>query len=156
MIGISLTWSQQSMVWKLARCEIVKRSGPSDHQERGPLIWDPFQSFSYHDLEWWEPPSKEQWDARSWKDQDRQITKNVNHRSELHLRDLPIATWSDKNLHRRNCEMQIHDEIWTIDSSRSWPVDLSSISEFHLSQLGVTRTSIEGITICEFTMRYGP
>jgi hypothetical protein len=26
------------MVWELAICEITKRSGPSNHRDRGPLI----------------------------------------------------------------------------------------------------------------------
>jgi hypothetical protein len=80
----------------------------------------------------------------------------MDHLSKLHFGVSPIATWSDKNLYQRNHEMKIHDEIWTVDSLRLWTVDLSFISKFHLSRPGVTRTSIKGITRCEFMMRSGP
>ena len=53
-------------------------------------------------------------------------------------------------------EMRDHEKIRTVGSPRTWAIDLSSISELHLSQLGVTRTSIKGTTRCEITMRSGP
>ena len=107
----------------IVRYEIAKISGLSDYQERGLLIWAPSRSFSYHDLEWQEPPTKEQRDVNSRWDLDRQYIKSLDHWSELHLRALPIATWSDENLHLRSNEMRDHKKIWTVDSSRSWTVD---------------------------------
>ena len=136
-------------IWGLASCEITKRSGPSDHQEWGPLIWAPSRSLTYHDLEWQESPSKDQRDVRTWKDQDLQISKNEDRWYELHLGVLPIVTWSDENLHLRNSEMRDREKIRTVGSPRTWTIDLSSILEFSLSWLGVTRTSILGTMICK-------
>jgi hypothetical protein len=44
------------------------------------------------------------------KDQDRQNTLNVDHRSELHLGVSPIVTSSDESLHLRNREMRDHEK----------------------------------------------
>jgi hypothetical protein len=41
--------------------------------------------------------------------------------------------------------MRVHDEIWTVESSRSWTVDLSSISEFHESQYGETKETKQNL-----------
>ena len=45
---------------------------------------------------------------------------------------------------------------WPSIHQKTWTIDLSSISEFFLLRLGVTRTSIEGIIRCKFMIRYGP
>jgi hypothetical protein len=74
----------------------------------------------------------------------------------LHLGVSPIVTWNDENLYLRNSEMRDGKKIRTIGSPRMWTIDLSSISELHLSQLGVNRTSITGIARCELTIRSGP
>ena len=81
--------------------------------------------------------------------------KYVDRWSKLLFEVSPIATWCDKNLYQRNREMWIHDEIYIVESLRSWTVDLSSISELHRLQLGESRWFISRFTKCEIVKALG-
>jgi hypothetical protein len=71
----------------------------------------------------------------------------------------PSQSFAGREFQRKGVqtsEMRDHENIRTVRSPRTWTIDLSSISESHLSRLGVTRTSITGIMICELTIRSRP
>jgi hypothetical protein len=77
-------------------------------------------------------------DSRGPLDQE-DAWRKIRASQRLHFRVSQIATWSDKNIHLRINEMQDHENI--VRSPRTRTVDLSSISESCLSQLGVKRIS---------------
>ena len=102
ILELRLSWLgvTRTSITGIARCEFMIRYGPSIHQERGPSIWATSWSFTYRDLEWREPPSKEQQDARSWKDLDWWFIEIVERRSgsmkimsSKHILVHPVVTW---------------------------------------------------------------
>ena len=118
----------------------MKRSGPSDHQEQWPLIWAPSQSLAYHDLEWQEPPSKEQWDVNSWWDLDRQFIGVVD-----------CQSGSMKLISSRKYRKGEMDVACGHIGGR-WGKELvqtSSFSEFLGSQLGVSRHLVTRMSNCQ-------
>ena len=118
---------------------IVKRSGPLDHQEHGPLIWAPSQSFTYHDLDRKETYPSKLWYAKSRFNHSHQIKVWSRPLIQLHFGVSWLATWRGNKYNHQNRDMRNRDLIASVRSRCDLDRWSNSISKFHESWLGEAR-----------------
>jgi hypothetical protein len=102
------------MVWELVICKIMKRSGSSNHRDRGLLIrLDEVYKFAKY-----EAPFGAACGHCRWSREGKKLVV-----TKLHLGVSTIATWSIKILHHRNRDMRDRDEFWIVGSLEILTVD---------------------------------